>query len=76
LRCTAGDISPVGRVLKVRLGVRYPLTTICLAKWGTLGARSWGVLGCKPDMPLGRGGARDVIILEFLISWWFYKPLF
>jgi len=42
-------------VLKVRLGVRYPLTTTCLAKWGTLGARGWGVLGCRPDMPLGRG---------------------
>ena len=40
---TTSDISPVGRVLKVRFGVRYPLTTTCLAKWGD----TWGEgLGC------------------------------
>ena len=40
---TTGDISLVERVLKVRFGVRYPLTTTCLAKWGD----TWGEgLGC------------------------------
>jgi len=42
--CSAtGDISPVGRVLKVRFGVRYPLTTTCLAKWGGHLGRGVGV---------------------------------
>jgi len=55
LCCSAtGDISPVGRVLKVRFGVRFPLATTHL-RWGNPGVRGWGVLGCRPDM-LSVGG--------------------
>ena len=40
---TTGSIFWFAKVLKVRLGVRYPLTTTCLAKWGD----TWGEgLGC------------------------------
>ena len=55
LRCSiTGDISPVGRVLKVRFGLRFPLATTHL-RWGNPRVRGWGVLGCRPDM-LSIGG--------------------
>jgi len=42
--CSAtGNIFWFARVLKVRFGVRYPLTITCLAKWGGHLGRGVGV---------------------------------